>query len=120
MENIDSLVNEVKQGDLIKLYLDGENRTFVGYVWYTLIEDFLKEQNARVHWAKNPVIDNASTIYLSSLNPDALEPGNDGFRTAVQFVGIDVNVVRKATIQGIRIKGYEVLEKSNNLYLLDF
>jgi len=123
MESIDKLFDAVEQGDLIKLHLDGENRTLVGYVWYTKRDDFLKVHgpNVRTHWAENPVIDtDKSLIYLSCLNPDALEPGNDSFRTCVQLVGIDASGERKGTIQGIKIQGYDILERSKNLYLPDF
>lgn len=123
VESIDTLLNEVKPGDLIKLHLDGHNRTFVGYVWYTKRDDFLKVHNTNIHprWAENPVIDtDESAVYLSSLNPDALEPGTDSLRSGVQLVGIDYSGSRKGTIQGIKIKGYEVLERCKNLYLPDF
>lgn len=121
MKSIDEIFDDVKPGDLVKLHLDGENRTFVGYVWFTSRFDFAKEQNARAHWAMNPSIDtDSSKIYLAGLNPDALEPGNDGLITGIQFVGIDGSGHGKGTIQGIKIKGYEILEKSKNLYLSNF
>ena len=114
MEPLDKILDDVELGDLVLLYLSGEDKQYVGFLWHKDAEKIRKTFSPspgrkRRHPYQERFTHGADLIFCSVSQDGYSASTNGSLEYQMQFIGVNL---KNATIGPVQVIGYEVLRRA--------